>query len=358
MSLLFIKKSSINIKCKAMLRHLFTLTFFAISTVNAANSLGNIELASLGDFEVKFSEVQQVNEMKSQSLIGEVSYHSGENYSVTFPFDVQRISYQVKNGHRVKKGDVIAQLQGYEVHHFLDEYHSTKALLETQETHFQTNKRYFKDKTIQSSQWVDISKSYYEAKLNFEHIQHIMSFLTVNKDEQVSFISPKSGVIQIPIINGSKKSGQLAFNIIDDKAIKVKVTVPLILTSNLSHFEVDSTCQLKISSVEQVADQFHQIVWGEPTSMGCTLILGQLIKVNPIKHVQAFKIAKAAVFEFESKNFIAMKIKETLSLVLINIIGSTGNDYIFTAQDDLKEKQALITSVSILQGNLLNMGAE
>ena len=358
MPLLFIKKSSIRIKCKVMLLNLLTLTFFAISTVNANDYLSMIELSSLGDFEADFSEVKTVTYMKSQSLIGEVSYISGENYSVIFPFDVQRISYQVNNGSNVNKGDTIALVQGYDVHHFIDEYYSTKALLKIQEAHFQTNKQYFENKTIKSSQWVDITKSYYEAKLNFEHIQHQMSFLHIDEDEKISFISPETGVIQIPNINGSKKSGQLAFNIIDDKSIKVKVVVPLLLASNLSHFEVDSTCKLEITSVEQVADKYHQILWAKSTSTHCSMTLGQVIKVTPIKRIQAYKIDKAAVFEFENNNFIAINSNKKLSLVLIKLIGATSDNYIFTTEGNIEEKQALISSVSILQGYLLRMGVE
>jgi hypothetical protein len=358
MSLLFIRKSPRSTKFKYTIFYFLIVALMQISTVNAADTLRMIALSSLGNFDASFSEVKKVELLKGQSLIGEIGYMAGENYSVTFPFDVQRITYRVKNGSEVNKGDTIALVEGYDVHHFIDEYKTTKVLLEIQEMHFKTNKQYFENKTIKSSQWIEITKSYYEAKLNFEHIQHLMSFLHVDKNEKITLVSPKAGVIQIPSLIGSKVAGELAFDIVDTNAITVKVTVPLLLASNLSHFEVNSTCRLNINSIEKIANKFHQILWTEPASTDCKLILGQVIKVTPIQNIDGYKIAKSSIFEFENKNYIAIKTKESLSLIPIDLIGTSAGEYIFTTNENIEGKQGLISSVSILQGSLLSLGAE
>jgi hypothetical protein len=358
MPLLFIRKSPTSTKFKYAMFYFLIAVLMQISTVNAADTLRMIALSSLGNFDASFSEVKKVELLKGQSLIGEIGYMAGENYSVTLPFDVQRITYRVKNGGEVNKGDTIALVEGYDVHHFIDEYETTKVLLEIQEMHFKTNKQYFENKTIKSSQWIEITKSYYEAKLNFEHIQHLMSFLHIDENEQITLVSPKAGVIKLPSSIGSKVAGELAFDIIDQNAIKVKVTVPLLLASNLSHFDVDSTCRLSINSIEKIANKFHQILWAEPTSKDCKLILGQVINVTPIQNIDGYKIAKSAIFEFENKNYIVIKAKEALSLIPIDLMGTSEGEYIFTTNENLEGKQGLISSVSILQGSLLSLGAE
>ena len=358
MTLLFIRKSPTSTKLKYTIFYFLIVALMQITTVNAVDTIRMIELSSLGNFDANFSDVQKVELLNGQSLIGEIGYMAGENYSVTLPFDVQRITYRVKNGSEVNKGDTIALVEGYDVHHFIDEYETTKVLLEIQEMHFKTNKEYFENKTIKSSQWIEITKSYYEAKLNFEHIQHLMSFLHIDKNEKITLVSPKAGVIQIPSLIGSKVAGELAFDIVDTNAIKVKVTVPLLLASNLSHFEVNSTCRLNINSIEKIANKFHQILWAEPASKDCKLILGQVIKVTPIQNIDGYKIAKSAIFEFENKNYIAIKAKEALSLIPIDLIGTSAGEYIFTTNENIEGKQGLISSVSILQGSLLSLGAE
>ncbi len=358
MTLLFLKNSPKIKTCQYTLFYFLIVVLTQISIVNASDDLRVIELSSLGAFETKFSEIEKADEMKGQSLIGEVSYMPGENFSVTFPFDVQQINYLVKNGGLVKQGQTVALVEGYDVHHFIDEYESSKTLLDIQEKHFQTNKQYFENKTIKSSQWIEISKSYYEAKLNFEHIQHQMSFLHIDKNEQISLISPKDGIIQIPRSMGSKLSGELAFDVLKINSIKVKITTPLSFSSNISHFEMSSTCTLGVNYVEKIADRFHQMLWTEPTSTNCKLTLGQSIRVTPVQHIDGYKIAKSAIFEFENINHIAIKTKEAISVVPINLIGTSEGQYIFTTKENLKDEQALISSVSILQGSLLDLGAE
>jgi hypothetical protein len=358
MPLLFITKSPRGTKLKYSLFYILLCVFLKVTTVSAADNINIIELSSLGSFDATFSQVKKVELMKGQSLIGEVGYMPGENYSVTLPFNVQRISYQVKQGSEVNQGDTVALVEGYDVHHFIDEYKSAKVLLAIQEMHYKTNKEYFENKTIKSSQWIEITKSYYEAKLNFEHFQHIMFFVQIDENEQISLVSSTEGVIQIPSLDGSKMLGDLAFDIVDKSKVKVKVTAPLSLTADLSHFIVNSTCELNITSIEKLADKFHQTLWAEVSSNHCELLLGQTIKVTPVKNIMGFKIAKSAVFEFENKNYIAMKLSKSLSLIPIELIGSSDGEYIFTTQENIAGKKALVSSVSILQGSLLSLGAE
>jgi len=358
MPLLFTKKSLNITYVQYTLLYILIVVLVQITKVNASENIETLHISSLGNFKAKFSEIKKVKLKKGQNLIGEIDHVPGKNYSVTFPFDIQRINYLVNNGDLVNQGDTVATVEGYDVHHFIDEFESSKALLEIQETHYQTNKKYFENRTIKTSQWIEITKSYYEAKLDFEHIQHQMSFLHIDENDQVSFVSPKSGFIQIPTLVGDKQSGELAFDIIARDAIKAKVNVPILLSSNLSHFEITPNCTLKITNIEKITDKLHQVIWAEPTTESCTLSLGQTIKVTPIEKINGFKIPKSAIFELENINYVAIKANNSLSIVPINLISSSEENYIFTTKENIDGMQVLISSVSILQGYLLNLGAE
>jgi len=358
MSLFFIKKSSKFIKLQYTLFFFLIVVLIQTSTVKASDDITTVDISSLGSFEASFLAVKKVGFMKGQHLIGQVAYMPGENYSVTLPFDAQRISYYVKNGSLVKQGDTIALVEGYDVHHFIDASKSAITLLKIQEEHYQRNKLYFERNIITSSQWIEITKSYFEAKLNLEHIQHQMSFLHIDENEKVTIVSPKTGIIQIPSLDGIRVAGDLAFDIIDKRMIKVKVSVPLLLASNLSHFEVTQSCSLNINSIEKIADKYHQVFWAEPATTNCKLTLGQGIKVTPVQTIDGYKIAKSAVFEFEDQNYVAIKVNTALNLVPINLLGTSKGEYIFTTNENIDGKQVLISSVSILQGRLLSLGAE
>ena len=340
---------------------LLTLFFIAlcqIPSVFAFEKKEIIELSVLGYFEIKFSTIEKETLKVGQNLIGEVTYKPGENYSVVLPFDVQKVTYHIKNGSYVELGATIATVEGYDVHHFLDEFESAKIILQASENHFQTNKAYFENKTIKSTQWIEITKSYFKAKLNFEHFQHQMSFLHIDKNEKITLISPKNGIVKIPNFGNIKQAGDLAFDVISTNSVKVKVTTPLSYAANLSHFVMTSSCELEINSFESIVDKYHQTVWASPKSEQCKLTLGQSVKLTPILNFNGYKVPKSSIFELNDKDYIAIRSGDTVSLVSILIVGANNKEYYVTAKQDISNKKALVSSVSILQGKLLELGVE
>lgn len=337
---------------------LFFITLYQIPSVLAFEKKENIDLSVLGDFNIKFSKVKKETLIVGQDLIGEVSYKSGENYSVVLPFDVQKVTYHIKNGSYVELSETIATVEGYDVHHFLDEFESAKIILRASENHFQTNKAYFEKKTIKSTQWIEITKSYFKAKLNFEHFQHQMSFLHIDKNEKVSLVSPKNGIVKIPNFGNIKSEGDLAFDVISTNSVKVKITTPQSYAANLSHFVMVSSCELEINNFESIVDKYHQTVWASPKSEQCRLTLGQSVKLTPVLNFVGYKVPQKSLFELNDKDYIAIKSKDKISLTSIVIVGSNNNEYYVTAKEDISNKKVLVSSVSILQGKLLALGAE
>ncbi len=337
---------------------LFLIVLCQIPTVFAFEKKENIALSVLGDFEIKFSNVEKESFIVGQHLIGEVTYNSGANYSVLLPFDIQKITFHVKNGNYVELGDTIATVEGYDAHHFIDEYESAKIILAASENHFQTNKVYFDNKTIKSSQWLEITKSYLEAKLNVEHFQHQMSFLHIDENEKITLISPNKGIVKIPTFQNIKSEGDLAFDIINTDSVKVRVSTPLSYAAKLSHFVMSSSCQLEVNSVESIVDKYHQTIWASPTSEHCQLTLGQSVKLSPILKFDGYKVSKSAVFELNDKDYIAIRFKDNVSLFPILIVGANQKEYYVSAREDISNKKVLISSVSILQGKLLALGLE
>jgi hypothetical protein len=357
--LFFMKKILNYVNSQYTLFYLFVITLLQASAAFSYDEIQNIELSTFGGFKTTFSDIKKVDFIEGHRIIGEVKVRAGENYSVSFPFDVQRIRYHLRNGSLINKGDTVATVEGYDVHHFIDEYKSAQKLLEASENHFQTNRQYFENKTIKSSQWIEITKNYFEAKLNFEHIQHQMSFLNIDENEKITLISPTKGILKITRFSENRLKGDLAFDVIDPSAIQVKLSLPLFNTSSLSHFTATPSCSLAVSSLESVADKYHQTLWASPShNSDCNLTLGQVIKVTPVQYFKGYKINKSAIFEFENKNYIAIKSESDVVIIKVNLFGAKDNEYYFTANKNVENKKALISSVSILQGHLLNLGAE
>ncbi|XQW86582.1 hypothetical protein ACOYR1_07625 [Thalassotalea piscium] len=336
---------------------LFILSLFLIHNARAFEQPLQIPLSSLGDFHIEFTKIESSDYLEKQSVIGQVTYLTGENYSVLLPFDIQKISYTLHNGSQVNKGDIIAKVDGYDVHHFFDEYESAKAIFEASKHHYLTNKRYFNNKTIKSSEWLDITSSYFSAKLTLEHFHHQLAFLQVNDKDEVFFISPENGLLNLTDVTSSKSSGDLAFEIINEKSIRVKISLPLTTNNRLSHFLVSPSCSLSLGRQESLADKYHYTLWTVPDD-GCHFTLGQRVTVTPIYHFNGYKIPKSAIFEFKDIDYLVLKNGDTLQLNPITIMrGDQAYAYV-TSEKAIASLEVLTSSVSVIQGILLGLGAE
>ncbi|GAA6206408.1 hypothetical protein [Thalassotalea sp. SU-HH00458] len=359
MMLLFIKKS---LNYSTFQYTLFCLLFIVLLQSPHAFSYDNVKkiaLSTLGSFETHFNEIKQVSFIEGQNVIGEVSIKPGEMYSVNFPFNVQSVRYLINNGSLINKGDTVATVEGFDVHHFIDEYKSAQTLFITAEKHYKTNKEYFKNNIIKSSQWLAITKNYFDLKLKFEHFQHQMAFLNIDENERVTLISPRAGRVKIPDLSENSLEGEVAFELFDADAIQVKVSLPLLRATQISHIKVSPNCLLKINNIENIADKYYKILWATPRKVSeCNFTIGQVLQATLIENFNGFQINKSAVFEFEDINYIAIKLSNEVVLTPINIMGSTGGDYYFTSDENIANQKALISSVSILQGYLLKLGAE
>ena len=90
----------------------------------------------------------------------------------------------------------------------------------------------------------------------------------------------------------------------------------------------------------------------------CNLLLGQVINLTPVHDFEGYKLKKSAFFELNNKNYIAVKSGDNIDIININLFGSIGDEYYFSTESDIENKQGLISSVSILQGYLLHLGTE
>lgn len=321
----------------------------------------SININELGKYQLNFEKISPITTVSSSALIAQVTEKSGENFSVFLPFNVQQVSTIITGGQSVLKGQKIAYLSGYDVHHFLDEFEAAKQLFNIAEKQYQSSLTLYNSKALKQSQWIEISNNYFSARLRFEHLHHYMSFLNIDENEQIAIIAPIAGIIRYENINDnySKAEGGLLFDIIPNDAIRLKVSVPVKDIKNLTYLKVEKQqCKFAVSSKENIINDFSMTVWSEPLNKQCSLTLGEKVIVTPVYQQNAFTINKTAVFEFENKNYIAIKNDEQLNLVTINILNANNQNFIFQSNIPLANKIALTSSVSAVQGVLLNLGDE
>lgn len=318
-----------------------------------------LNINDLGEYHFSFEKVSQVNKISGSNLLAKVSEKKGENYSVSLPFSAQQVRYIVANGDLVEKDQPIAILIGYDVHHFLDEFAAAKQLFANAEQQYNSSKPLFKSKALKQSKWIEISKNFYAAQLRFEHLHHLKSFLYIDKNENISIITPTAGTLRYASETVNKKEGAVLFDVVPESSMRLQISAPLNNVNNLASIIVKNNgCELAISSKENIVMNYNVTLWTVAVTQECRLILGQNVVITPVYQQSAFVVSKSAIFEFENQNYIAVKKQQQLELVAIEIVGADNTQYIFTSEVDLNEQQVLASSVSVVQGVLLNLGGE
>lgn len=318
----------------------------------------SIPITQLGGFEKQFSEIDLVSTIEGQKVLAKVTNKPGGQFIVRLPFDISYIQYHVNNGDFVSKHDEIATVSGPAIHHFVEEYQAALHILATAKAHYESNEPFFRNRDIINAQWLSITKNYFEAQLIVEHFRHQLLFIKIDSNQNATVLSPKSGIINKISANEPLLTGESLFNILGTELVRIKAMVPASYVEKVIHLKLNNQCMLPVESVENQRIGFNQILWAISPDKACSLMLGQVVEAIPVQEFNGYKVEKSAVFEFEDINYIAIKNENTLSLVRLTLVGENANVYFFEASQNLAGKQALITSVSSVQGLMLKLGAE
>ncbi len=325
----------------------------------AAARAEEIPLESLGKLTLDYNKIVLVDTYPGQRIAAEVTFKKGQAFTLVAPRRVQQIHYLVEVGETVSKGQPIAELRGPEMHHFLDEMEVSKHLLESAERRFNSNKVLFKKKAIKESQWAEVSEKYYAAQLEYEHMRHFND-LVINVDESENLIvlgAPISGVVNYAVDYAGLKLGDDIAIFVPHSAIRLESALPASARNNLVKLKT-SHCELEVSSVGGVANNFFVSVWSEPIKEECGLILGQTLLLTPIYAAKGYRVPKGAVFQLHGASTILVLKGEVLVSVEVSLIASEGGHYIVSSAELIENADVLTSSISAVQGILLGLGGE
>lgn len=330
------------------------LTIFPFVAVSQGQS---IELSSMGNFTVDFTPVKVVENIQGSRTIGQVTAKPGSIYKVNFPFDIQQIKFAVNNGELIKKGNKVGEVSGFDVHHFLDELEAAKNIFITSEKHYLATKASAESHTLKSTQWLDITKNYNEAKLAYEHFSHLEELIHIDKQERFWVLSPMNGIIYLDENSDHLDANTPLFEVIPVNGLNIKTLIPEQKTGQLlSLITEDDACKLNIQSIDPVVKHYRQAVWSTLHSSACNLVLGQKIILKPIYSMAGFVVPKQAVFEWENDDYVAIKEEYKLTLIRVSIVGKKNNELIIESEELEPSSTVLTSSVSIAQGLFMGLG--
>lgn len=317
----------------------------------------SIELSSMGSFAAEFTPLEAAHEIQGNPVIGYVTAKTGSTYQVNFPFEVQQIMFAVNNGERVEKGDKIGEISGFDVHHFLDELEAAKTVFLASQKHYLASKASADARTFKSTQWLEITKNYSEAKLNYEHFSHLEKVISVDSNERFWVLSPADGIVYLEQTTNNVQPNKSLFEVIPVNSLWIKTHLPEQNIGQLLSLAVNgSACELSIKAIEPIVNNYRQTVWASPTPPACNVMLGQQLRLNATYSIAGVIVPKHALFEWENQDYVAVKKENKLVLVNVDIIGKQDNKLIVTGDGLNSSSHVLSSSVSIAQGLFMGLG--
>lgn len=311
----------------------------------------------MGDFTVNFTSVTVAKNVQGSRIIGRVTTKPGSIYKVNFPFDIQQIKFAVNNGQLIKQGDKVGEVSGFDFHHFLDELEAAKNIFITSEKHYLATKASAESHTLKSTQWLDITKNYNEAKLAYEHFSHLKELIHIDEQERFWVLSPTDGMIYLDENSDHLDANNPLFEVIPVNGLYIKTSISEQHTGQLfSLLTENGACELDILSIEPLVKDYRQAVWSTPFTSACNLILGQKVSLKPTYSIAGFVVPKQSVFEWENQDYVAIKQDNRLLLTQVSIVGKQNNDLIVTSEVLTPSSTVLSSSVSIAQGLFMGLG--
>ena len=336
-------------------KHILFLLSASTLSLNAQELL---KIEDLGQLNLKYSSVVQVDSLALRPIKALVSHKTGEAFQLVAPFEPQRHEFLVNNGQMVEQGTAVMSLSGSEVHHFMEQFESAKSLYNLAKNRYDLNRKLFKQKSISNDKWLTISHNYFEKKIEYGHYRHFNELIhSVKSEDEIIIKSPLDGYFFYPdsksISAGELKLGQ----VLPLNSLRIQAYIGVDDAKKLKSFEAQN-CIITIDEVSQVSEGYFLKAWSKPINQDCQLSFGQAIRVIPHLATSAFKVPKSSVFTIDRAAYILLKQGQNLQAVAVDIMDSNDKVYFVDSATDLHNKEVLSSSVAAVQGILMGLGGE
>jgi len=339
-----------------MIKHLIFVLAFLLSCANLNAQTINLDL--LGKLTLEYQQIEKVSHIPSKRVMGQVGYMRGYDYVLNTPIRISRLSFLLDNGGEIKKGEAFAKISGPDVHHFMAVLNAKKQLLSLARTRLENSRQLFNKKLIDEDKWLKINQNYFSSQLEFEHLQHFAELIKGEiLDDTITITAPTDGIFIKANHNMNFEEGEALASFVSSEQVKIKMQLPAKQANEVDYIQLEN-CQLKIANKSRVSRGAFVEVWSESVKDSCQLLIGDLVSVQPFFKKLAYRVAKNAVFSLDGKDQILIKNKSQLEAIEVELVTSSGNDYLLYSSKDLTNAQVLISSVSAAQGILLGLGGE
>jgi hypothetical protein len=177
------------------------------------------------------------------------------------------------------------------------------------------------------------------------------------QEDAILLGAPIAGITDYAYSAGGLRSGDTIASFIPRDAIRLVASIPHRQSADLAFLEA-AGCRLAVSRVSGITTGFFVEAWSEPVTDKCALIPGQRLAATPLYRTSAFRLPRTAVLQREAGSHVFLREGDVLRAVPVELLAADEADYIVTSTTPLGGREALVTSVSAVQGVLLGLGDE
>ena len=285
--------------------------------------------------EVEALAVQETQEIVSQHYVGTIEAMSSS--SLSFPISGNIVRIYVVEGQRVKKGDLIAELDDK---NYASSYAAAQATLHQAQDTYNRLKKLHEKGSITEVQWVEI-----ETKLAQAQSTEAISYKTM---ENCKLYAPYSGVIgKVDVAVGMNILPSLpCFTILQINEVEVKIPIPENIVSNI---HIGQSVQVSVSALN------NQIFNGKISSKG--------VVANPLSHNYEVTVPLQNPHQNLMPgmvcNVLIQPTDSTRNIVLPNQtvkITQSGQHFVWTVKNGVAMQQFVTVGGLSQMGTIINTG--
>ncbi|KKO48992.1 hypothetical protein VT06_08350 [Arsukibacterium sp. MJ3] len=328
---------------------------FSLSLPSMALQSAEVAINDLGALALRYAIVTAATDFAGQHVSAQVAAYPNSAMPIGRVIENAAMLWLEQPGTLVKQGQPVLQLEGAEVQHFLTEYDTRKTYFQLVKTRYDDNQRLFEQKAISSSAWQELSLTYQNALLDFEHLDHFYERISAIRADrlQITISAPIAGVVL-----AAESSDSALFRMMAPEHIRLRGAIsdqqarPAAVRFN--------DCQLPIARIDTMSQGFSRIWWSAPliSAITCQVNWQQQLSVLPIYAQAVYRVPSSSIVRHDSQQHVWMKTTSTLRLVPVTIIAKEIDAFWVQSGEFSSATEVLSQSVSAVYGHYLGLGGE
>ncbi|MDA8962383.1 hypothetical protein N9H37_03415 [Congregibacter sp.] len=336
----------------------FAVLILAVAPVLASQAQ-TVSRASLGELVLEFATIEAVSTRPGASRLMEVATLPGDGLALQLPFAPNRLEQLVDDGALVAADTAVARIYGPELEHWVLAARLLKERFEDARKRYERNERLYEQQGLSADKWQLILDRYHTLKIEQQHTEHVMSWLTVEEGDahEPTAILRAPEVGHVMFAATSHEAEPIIAYFVPPQSLRFSMQVPREYADSALAMASDN-CELPVARRDGRVNGYSRRVWSEPLGDCLPAQPGLRLSGVPVYGFDGYAVPRDAVLSYRGETYLALELPSELELVPVAVAGEDHLRFFVSSERDLRGARVLVRSNSALQGLLLGLGQD